>query len=293
MIPFDDRDGFIWYNGELVPWRECKLHMLSHGLHYGGAVFEGTRVYNGKPFKNNEHNTRLHRSAEILGFEVPYSVEEINKACEEVVEKNGVENGYLRPIAWRGSEMIAVSAQQCKIHVAIASWEWPSYFGTEAKLKGLNMCWADWKRPSPETAPTASKAAGLYMIATLNKHKAEEKGFQDAMMLDWRGYVAEATGANVFFKIGDELHTPTPDCFLDGITRRTVKGLAEKRGITVVERHMKPEDLAQATEAFLTGTAAEVTPIASIKGEHGDFEFTVGETCKQLMADYDEYINSF
>ncbi|PIR31948.1 MAG: branched-chain amino acid aminotransferase [Alphaproteobacteria bacterium CG11_big_fil_rev_8_21_14_0_20_44_7] len=287
MIPFDDRDGFIWYNGKLTPWRECKLHVLSHGLHYGGAVFEGTRVYNGKCFKVNEHNERLHKSAEILGFEIPFTVEEINAACEEVVRENGVINGYLRPIAWRGSEMIAVSAQACKIHLAIASWEWPSYFGQEAKEKGLRMCWADWKRPSPETAPVASKAAGLYMIATLNKHSAEKQGFQDAMMLDWRGYIAEATGANVFFIHGNEIHTPTPDCFLNGITRRTVIGLAEKAGFQIIERHIEAQELASFEQAFLTGTAAEVTPIGCIHGKYGDFNFTVGEATKRLMADYE------
>ena len=290
MIPFDDRDGKIWYNGELIEWRDCNFHMLSHGLHYGGAVFEGTRSYNGKAFKLQEHNERLHKSAEILGFEVPYSVEEINQACKDVLEVNGVVNGYIRPIAWRGSEMIAVSAQECKIHVAVAAWEWPSYFGSEAKEKGLRMCWADWKRPSPETAPVHSKAAGLYMIATLNKHKAEEKGYQDAMMLDWRGNVAEATGANLFLVKGNEIHTPIPDCFLDGITRRTVIDLAEKRGYQVTERYIKPEELGDFEQAFLTGTAAEVTPIQSIKGEYGNFDFTVGDVTKQLMADYEALV---
>lgn len=292
MIPFDDRDGFIWFNGKLTPWRECKLHVLSHGLHYGGAVFEGTRVYGGKAFKLNDHNTRLHKSAEILGFKVPYTVEELNKACEEVIESQKVVNGYLRPIAWRGSEMIAVSAQQCKIHVAVATWEWPSYFGSEAKEKGLRLCWADYKRPSPETAPVASKAAGLYMIATLNKHSAENQGYQDAMMLDYRGYVAEATGANVFFIKGEEIHTPTPDCFLDGITRRTVKGLAEKRGYKVIERHIMPEELGDFEQAFLTGTAAEVTPIACIEGKNGNFKYVVGDVVKNLMADYSALVGA-
>lgn len=292
MIPFDDRDGFIWFNGKLVPWRECKLHMLSHGLHYGGAVFEGTRAYTGKPFHLQQHNERLHKSAEILGFKIPFTVEELNEACRLVVEKNGVNNGYLRPIAWRGSEMIAVSAQQCKIHVAIASWEWPSYFGSEAKEKGLRMCWADWKRPSPETAPVHSKAAGLYMIATLNKHKAEEKGYQDAMMVDWRGNLAEATGANVFLVNGNEIHTPIPDCFLDGITRRTVIGLAEKRGYQIIERYIKPEELTDFEQVFLTGTAAEVTPVQYIKGEFGNYEFTVGDVTRNLMADYHALVTS-
>ena len=281
--PFDDRDGFIWYNGALKPWRDAKLHVLSHGLHYASAVFEGIRVYNGKAFKLTEHNERLIKSGEILGFKVPYTVEELNKATEEVIKAQGVINGYIRPIAWRGSEMIAVSAQNCKIHVAIATWEWPSYFGKEAKEKGLKLCWADWKRPSPETEPTASKAAGLYMICTLSKHSAEAKGFNDALMLDYRGYVAEATGANVFFVMNGEIHTPTPDCFLDGITRRSVIGLAKKLGYKVVERHIKPEELANAQEAFLTGTAAEVTPIGSVE----NYTFNVGEVCKKLMAEFD------
>lgn len=286
MTGFDDRDGFIWYNGKLTPWRETKIHVLSHGLHYASAVFEGVRVYNGKIFKNQEHNERLIRSGEILGFKVPYSVEELNKACEEVVKANNITNGYIRPIAWRGSEMIAVSAQNCKIHVAIATWEWPSYFGKEAKEKGLRLTWADWKRPSPETEPTASKAAGLYMICTLSKHKAEEKGFNDALMLDYRGYVAEATGANAFFVMNGEIHTPTPDCFLDGITRRTVIKLAKDLGYKVVERHIKPEELANAQEAFLTGTAAEVTPIGSVD----NYKFTVGEVCHKLMDAFDKLV---
>ncbi len=288
--PFDDRDGSIWYNGKLTPWRETKLHVLSHGLHYGGAVFEGIRVYNGKAFKLTEHNERLLKSAEILGFKIPYTVEEINKACEDVIAAQKVTNGYLRPIAWRGSEMIAVSAQQCKIHVAVATWEWPSYFGKEARENGLKLCWADYQRPDPKTAPTASKAAGLYMICTISKHAAESKGFQDAMMIDYRGYVAEATGANAFFVIDGKIHTPTPDCFLDGITRRTVIGLAKNVGFEVIERHIKPEELATATEAFLTGTAAEVTPIASISGEHGDFKFTVGNIGKSLIAEFDKMV---
>lgn len=290
MIPFDDRDGKIWYNGELIEWRDCKLHMLSHGLHYGGAVFEGTRSYNGKIFKNQEHNERLHKSAGILGFEIPYTVEEINKACEEVLKANNVVSGYLRPIAWRGSEMIAVSAQQCKIHLAIAAWEWPSYFGSEAKEKGLRLCWADYKRPAPDTAPVHSKAAGLYMIATANKHSAEAKGYQDAIMVDYRGLVCEATGANVFFIKDGEIHTPEPDCFLDGITRRTVMQLARDKGYKVIERKIKPEELPEFEQAFLTGTAAEVTPIQHIHGEYGDSEFVVGDITKDMMQAYDTLV---
>lgn len=286
--PFDDRDGVIWYNGEMVPWRDAKTHVLNHGLHYASSVFEGVRVYNGNIFKLQEHTERLFRSAEILDFSLPYTVDEINEATKAVIEAQNIVDGYIRPVAWRGSEMMAISAQHNKTHVAIATWEWPTMFGKEAKLAGLKMSISDWKRPSPESAPTASKAAGLYMICTLSKHKAEREGFQDALMLDYRGYVAEATGANIFFLIDGALHTPTPDCFLDGITRRTVIGLAKQRGIEVIERHIMPEEMTKADEAFLTGTAAEVTPIAQI----GDYHFTVGDVGKQLMDDYDALVRS-
>ncbi len=293
-IPFDDRDGFIWMNGEFVPWREAKVHVLNHGLHYASSVFEGVRAYNGRIFKNQEHNERLHHSAELLGFKIPYSVEKLNKACEATIKKQGVKNGYLRPIAWRGSEQMAILTNRSTTNVAIAAWEWPSYFGTEAKEKGLNLTMANWKRPSPETAPSASKAAGLYMICTLSKNQAVDDGYDDALMLDWKGRVAEATGANVFFVMDGELHTPTPDCFLDGITRRTVIELARQRGYEVVERRILPGELATATEAFLTGTAAEVTPIGSIKGnyevegEQGSVNaaYSVGKITRQLMDDY-------
>lgn len=288
LIPFDDRDGFIWFNGSMVPWRDAKVHVLTHGLHYGSCVFEGERAYNGKIFKDREHSERLHRSAQLLGFEIPYSVDALMKAKREVLDKQNITNGYLRPVAWRGSEMMAISAQQTKIHVAIAAWEWPSYFGNEAREKGLKLQIASWKRPAPDTAPTASKAAGLYMICTISKHAAEKDGFNDALMLDYRGYIAEATGANLFFIFNGELHTPTPDCFLNGITRLTVMDLARKRGIKVVERHIKPEEIAQASETFLTGTAAEVTPIGKI----GDKEFTVGPITKQLMEDYTALVNN-
>jgi branched-chain amino acid aminotransferase len=245
-------------------------------------VFEGERAYGGKIFKCREHSERLHKSAELLNFEIPYSVEALDKAKNAIIKKQGITNGYIRPVAWRGSEMMAISAQQTKIHVAIAAWEWPSYFGNEAKEKGLKLQIAKWKRPAPDTAPTASKAAGLYMICTMSKHAAEKEGFHDALMLDYRGYVAEATGANLFFVFNGELHTPTPDCFLDGITRRTVMDLARKAGIKVVERHIKPEEINSASEMFLTGTAAEVTPI----GQVNDHKFTVGPITKQLMAAY-------
>ncbi len=287
LMPFDDRDGFIWLNGEMIEWRDAKLHMLSHALHYASSVFEGERVYGGNVFKLTEHSARLIKSADLLDFEIPYSVEELDDATRAVVEQNNIDDGYVRPIAWRGSEMMGVSAQASKINVAIAAWEWPAYFSPEARMRGLKMRIADYRRPDPQTAPTESKAAGLYMICTLSKHKAEKEGFHDALMLDWRGYVAEATGANVFFLMEDgKLHTPTPDCFLDGITRRTVIGLAKDMGYEIVERHIAPEDLANATEAFLTGTAVEVTPISSI----GDYNFNPGRTCEGLMKAYDELV---
>ncbi|MAR55868.1 MAG: branched-chain amino acid aminotransferase [Rickettsiales bacterium] len=288
IIPFDDRDGYIWKNGEFVPWREAKLHVLSHGLHYGSSVFEGERVYNGKVFKLEEHGERLHRSAELVGFEIPYSAEVMNAAVNELIAKQGVVNGYVRRIAWRGSEMMAISAQHNTIHAAIACWDWPNmYKASGVKSEGIKMKTSPWRRPSPETAPCASKAAGLYMICTMSKHAVEREGYHDALMLDWRGFVAEATGANIFFLIDGKIHTPTPDCFLDGITRRTVIGLLKDRGIEVIERHIKPEEIAQATEAFLTGTAAEITPIASIDAK----EFEIGQVTKQVQADYSALVN--
>jgi len=286
IAPFDDRDGFIWMDGKFVPWREAKIHVLNHGLHYASCVFEGERIYNGKIFKLTEHSERLRKSAELLGFSIPYSVEELDKATKETVVKQGVTDGYVRPVAWRGSEKMAISSQVSKIHVAIASWPWPPYYSDEARNKGLKLAIADWRRPSPDTAPTASKAAGLYMICTMSKHKAEAAGFNDALMLDYRGLVAEATGANIFFVIDGKLHTPTPDCFLNGITRLTVIDLAKKRGVEVIERHIKPEEMANASEAFLTGTAAELTPIGSIDKYH----FTIGNITKQLLEDYNKLV---
>lgn len=282
LLPFDDRDGTIWFDGQLIPWRDAKLHVLSHGLHYASAVFEGERVYEGRIFKSTEHSARLVRSAELMDFKIPYSVEEIDRFKRETVAANGIVDGYVRPIAWRGSEMMGVSAQQNKIHLAIATWVWPSYFAPELRQKGIRLAISDWRRPAPNTAPTAAKAAGLYMICTLSKHKAEREGFQDALMLDYRGQVAEATGANIFFAFGDELHTPTPDCFLDGITRRTVIELAQRRGIKIVERAIMPEELEKAEQCFLCGTAAEVTPV----GEIGPYRFVVGDMVRALMDDY-------
>ncbi len=282
LIPFDDRDGFIWMDGKLVPWRDAKVHVLSHGLHYGSCVFEGERAYGGKIFKSREHSERLHKSGELLGFEIPYSVDALEAAKAEVLKANNIVDGYVRPVAWRGSEMMAISAQATTIHVAIASWAWPSMYKSEIKEKGIRLTMADFKRPSPESAPVASKAAGLYMICTISKHKAEKAGFQDALMLDYRGYLAEATGANLFLVIDGELHTPKADCFLDGITRRTVIQLAKDNGITVHERHIKPEELARVQEVFLTGTAAEITPVGEIDGQ----KFVVGAVSKKLMESY-------
>lgn len=282
LVPYDDRDGWIWMDGQFIPWREAKVHVLTHGLHYASAVFEGERMYGGEIFELSRHSERLLNSARILDFGIPFTVEEIDRACVETCERNGLADCYVRPIAWRGSETIGVAAHNSRIHLAIAVWEWPSYFKPEQKAKGVKLSWARYKRPSPETAPTASKAAGLYMICTISKHEAERDGFADAMMLDWRGHVAEATGANVFFVRDGVLHTPIPDCFLDGITRRSVMALARTRGFEVVERYIEPEELAGFTECFLTGTAAEVTPVAEV----GDYRFTPGNISLSLMDDY-------
>ena len=288
LIPFDDRDGSIWFDGEMVPWREAKTHSLSHGLHYASLVFEGERAYGGIIFANTDHTQRLRDSCQMLDFDIPYSNEEVDAAKMAVLAANNISDGYLRAFCWRGSEMMAISAQQTKTHVAIAAWEWPSYFDPETKMRGITLDIAKWKRPSPESAPVHAKAAGLYMICTLSKHEAEKKGFQDALMLDYRGYIAEATGANVFF-IDEEgtLHTPIPDCFLNGITRQTVIRLAESLQMKVVERHLQPEDMASMKECFLTGTAAEVTPVAKI----GDYSFTPSDACRQLVTAYDDLVN--
>ncbi len=280
--PFDQREGWIWYDGKLVPWRDANLHVLSHGLHYASCVFEGERAYGGEIFKITEHSERLKRSAEMLDFTIPYSIQEIDAAKRLVLENNGLKDAYVRPVSWRGSEMMGVSAQHNKIHLAIASWEWPSYFDPAERMKGLRLDVAEYRRPDPRTIPAKAKAAGLYMICTISKHKAEREGYADAMMYDWRGYVAECTGANIFFVRDGKIHTPTPDCFLDGITRHTVIGLAKKRGIEVIERHIKPEELDGFEQCFITGTAAEVTPVSEI----GKWRFKVGPLVKQLMDDY-------
>ena len=283
LVPYDDRDGFIWMNGAMVPWREARVHVLTHALHYASCVFEGERVYDGRIFKLREHTLRLADSARKLGFELPHDIATLEQACQQVVAANGIGDGYVRPLAWRGPEMMGVSAQNCRINVAIAAWTWPAYFTPEARLKGIRMTRAIYDRPAPNTAPTQSKAAGLYMICTLSKHEAEAKGYDDALMLDYRGYLAEGTGANLFLVIGGKLHTPLPDCFLDGITRQTVIGLAQSRGIEVIERHIKPEELSDADEVFLTGTAVEVTPVREIDAHR----FEVGAITRQLIMDFD------
>jgi len=280
--PFDQQDGFIWMNGAFLPWADARVHVLTHGLHYASAVFEGERAYGGEIFKLTEHTERLHESARILGFTIPYSVAEIDEACRQLLRKQGFQDAYVRPIAWRGSESLGVSAPDNRINLAIAIWQWPSYFDPAQKLKGIRLDMADYRRPDPLTAPSKAKASGLYMICTISKHAAEAKGYADALMLDWRGQVAEATGANVFFVKNGEIHTPTPDCFLDGITRRTVIDLIRRRGYRLHERAIMPEEMAGFEECFLTGTAAEVTPVSEI----GHYRFTVGDISRTLMDDY-------
>jgi branched-chain amino acid aminotransferase len=282
LVPFDDRDGWIWLDGQFVPWRDAKVHVLTHGLHYASAVFEGERMYGGEIFELTAHTERLFKSAEILDFKIPYTVAEIDEACKATCARNGLTDCYVRPIAWRGSEMIGVSAQQTKIHVAVAAWDWPSYFDPEQKRKGIRLAHAIYRRPSPQTAPTMAKAVGLYMICTISKHAAERDGYADALMLDYRGYIAEATGANIFLVRDGVIHTPTPDCFLDGITRQTVMRLAREKGFEIIERHIPGEELGTFSEVFICGTAAEVTPVSEI-GEH---RFTPGNISLSLMDDY-------
>jgi branched-chain amino acid aminotransferase len=284
LIPFDDRDGFIWMDGKLIPWRDAKLHVLSHGLHYGSGVFEGERAYAGNIFRLRMHTDRLIASGRILGFEIPYSADEIDEACRQTLAANHLVDGYLRPLAWRGSEQLSVSAQHTKIHLMIATWDWPAMY--DNRMAGIGLDWAEWRRPDPATAPTASKATGNYMIGTLSKHKAEAAGYADAMMLDWRGNLAEATGANVFLAIDGALHTPTPVGFLDGITRRTVMALARRRQIPVIERVMLPGELDKAQEVFLAGTAAEVTPVREISGK----SFVPGRLTETLLQDYEALV---
>lgn len=280
----DDRDGFIWYDGRMVPWREAKLHVLTHGLHYASGVFEGERAYDGHIFRLRAHTERLLRSGRLLGFEIPWGAAAIDEACDQVLRASGLTDAYIRPIAWRGSERLSVSAPHSTIHLAIAAWEWPAYF--ENRMAGIALGWAAWRRPDPATMPTASKGTGNYVIGTLSKHQAEAEGFADAMMLTWRGDLAEATGANVFLAIDGALHTPVPDCFLDGITRQTVMALARRRQIPVVERRIAPEELDRAQEVFVTGTAAEVTPVRRI----AERAFTPGRMTEALLADYEALV---
>ena len=282
VLPFDQRDGFIWLNGQLLPWQDAKLHVLSHGLHYGSCVFEGERAYEGRIFKSREHSERFKNSAQILDFEIPYSIEEIEAAKALVLQKNGWTSCYVRPVAWRGSEMMAVAAQDSTINVAIAMWDWPSMFDVNEKMRGIRLDIADYRRPDPRCAPVAAKAAGLYMICTLSKHRAERKGYADAMILDWEGRVAECTGANILFVKDGAIHTPLADCFLDGITRRTVIALAKARGIAVHERRIMPQELESFDECFICGTGAEVTPVSEV----GPYKFTPGALSRTLMEDY-------
>jgi branched-chain amino acid aminotransferase len=282
LVPYHDRDGFIWFDGHLVPWREAQVHVLTHALHYASAVFEGERAYGGQIFALTQHSQRLVDGARTLDFEIPYTVAQIDEACREVVKANGLSDCYVRPIAWRGSEQMGVSARQTKIHLAVAAWDWGSYFPIEQRLKGIRLTIAKYRRPDPATAPAKTKAAGLYMICTLEKHRAERAGYEDALMYDWRGRVAECTGANVFFVSDGRIHTPTPDCFLDGITRRTVIALAQKRGYEVVERAIMPSELASFSECFITGSAAEITPVSEI-AEH---KYKPGVITETLLGDY-------
>jgi branched-chain amino acid aminotransferase len=285
---FDDRNGWIWLDGALVPWREANLHVLSHALHYASAVFEGQRAYGGEIFRLSDHSARLHRSAARMGFTIPWSVAEIDQACRDMLAANALENAYVRPIAWRGSETMGVSAQSARIHLAIGGWHWGAYFGDDDVGRGIRLDIAGWRRPAPDTAPADAKAAGLYMIATLAKEEAEARGYDDALMLDWRGQVAEATGANIFFVKSGQVLTPTPDCFLDGITRRTIIDLARRRGLDMVERAIRPEELADFEECFLTGSAAEVAPVSEI----GPWTFKLGPVGEQLRADYLELVDA-
>ena len=287
MIPYDKRDGKIWYNNELVDWGDVKLHVLNHGLHYASCVFEGLRVYDGEIFKLEEHTARFFYSAKRMGFEIPYTQDEINKSCKQTVKVQKVQNGYVRPVAWRGSEMMAISAQQTKIHVAIATWEWGSYFDPNLKLKGIKLNISKWRRPAPNTIPWDTKASGLYMICTLSKHEAEKDGYTDSLMLDFEGNVAEATGANIFFKDKNgEFHTPIPDSFLDGITRRTIIDIAKSKNIKIHERKITPDELSNFEGCFLTGTAAEVTPVSQIL----DFKFQVCNTIIDLSESYQSLV---
>ena len=287
MIPYDKRSGKIWFNGEPVNWENAKIHVLNHGLHYASCVFEGERVYDGEIFKLEEHTERLFYSAKRMGIKVPYSQTEINEACKNIVNIQKVKNGYVRPVIWRGSEMMAISAQKNKVHVAIATWEWGSYFDPKLKIEGIKLNISKWRRPAPNTIPWDTKAAGLYMICTLSKHEAEEQGFTDSLMLDFEGNIAEATGANIFFKSKDgQLHTPIPDSFLDGITRRAVIEIAKSKNIKINERKILPDEMKNFVGCFLTGTAAEITPVSKID----KFDFKVCNLIKELSDSYQSMV---
>ena len=282
IIPFDKRIGFIWYNGDFVEWQNATTHVLNHGLHYGSCVFEGLRVYGEKIYKLEKHTDRLFFSAQRMGIDVPYSKDEINRAHEETIKKMNIKYGYVRPVIWRGSEMMAISAQKNKINVAVATWEWPSYFTKEDRLKGISLQTAVWKRPPPDCIPTDTKAAGLYMICTLSKHEAEKNGYTDALMLDYKGRVSESTGSNIFLVINGEIHTPVPDCFLNGITRQAVIEIAKNEGINVIERDIYPDEISKAEEIFLTGSAVEVTPVGKIDNQN----FKVGNITTKISSLY-------
>ena len=287
VLPFDKREGSLWFDGKFMPWADTKIHVLTHGLHYASSVFEGERMYSGRIYKLEEHTARLFRSAEILDMKIPFSQKEINDASTKACEVQGFKDAYVRPVVWRGSEQMSVAGDKNKVHVAIAAWQWGSYFNPAEKMKGIRLDVSNWKRPAPDTAPTAAKAAGLYMICTISKHEAEAKGYHDAMMFDYRGYVAEATGANIFFVQDGKLITPIADCFLNGITRQSVIALAKARQIPVIERHIKPQELDGFTECFLTGTAAEVTPVSEI----GQWKFKPGKITETLLNDYHADVN--
>ncbi len=282
IIPFDKRIGFIWYNGKFVEWQNATTHVLNHGLHYGSCVFEGLRVYGEKIYKLEKHTDRLFFSAKRMGIDIPYTKDEINSAHEETIKKMNIKYGYVRPVIWRGSEMMAISAQKNKINVAVATWEWPSYFTKEDRLKGISLQTAVWKRPPPDCIPTDTKAAGLYMICTLSKHEAEKNGYTDALMLDYKGRVSESTGSNIFLVINGEIHTPVPDCFLNGITRQAVIEIAKNEGINVIERDIYPDEISKAEEIFLTGSAVEVTPVGKIDNQN----FKVGDITTKISSLY-------
>jgi branched-chain amino acid aminotransferase len=287
-LSFDKREGVIWMDGKFIDWQDARVHVLTHGLHYGSCVFEGERAYGGKIFKTRDHSIRFKKSAEIMDFEIPFSLDEIDAAKDEVVKRNGGGDQYVRPVAWRGSEMMAVSAQNNTIHVAVATWAWPSMFDPETKMKGIKLDIADYRRPDPMCAPVHAKAAGLYMICTISKHRAEKKGYADAMMLDWQGRVAECTGANIFFTRDGAIHTPIADCFLNGITRQTVIALAAEQGLEVIERRIMPEELATFNECFIVGSAAEVTPVAEV----GPYKFKPGNISRAMLDAYSTAVRS-